>query len=117
MQPSHHLWPTYFGAGDIFAVSDSAGIFHRSPSAPTQMTFGPTRYQIGAVTPDGKRLLVTASEHHPELVRYDAASKGFVTTPTAEHKQVRVGSNHPEVLFSVGDLNVYVSELGPWGDN
>ena len=68
----------YFGAGDIFAVSDSAGIFHRSPSAPTQMTFGPTRYQIGTVTPDGKRLLVTASEHHPELVRYDAASKGFV---------------------------------------
>jgi len=67
----------YFGAGDIFAVPDSAGIFHRSSSVPTQITFGPTRYQIGVVTPDGKKLLVTASEHHPELVHYDAASKGF----------------------------------------
>ena len=68
----------YFGAGDMFAVPDSAGIFHRSPAVPSQMTFGPTRYQVGPVTPDDKKLLVTAIEHHPELVHYDAASKGFI---------------------------------------
>ena len=68
----------YFGAGDIFAISDTTSIFHRGSPTPTQLTFGPIRYQIGTITPDGKKLLVTASEHHPELVRYDAASKRFV---------------------------------------
>jgi serine/threonine protein kinase/Tol biopolymer transport system component len=63
------------GAGDIFAVAASASFLHRSSAAPTQLTFGPTRYQIGGFTPDSKKLLVTASEHHPELVRYDPASK------------------------------------------
>lgn len=67
-----------FGAGDIYVVSDSAGIFHRAASIPTQLTFGPTRYQIGATTTDGQKLLVTAIEQHQELVRYDAASKIFV---------------------------------------
>jgi Tol biopolymer transport system component len=41
-------------------------------------------------------------------IRYDTGS---------EYKQVRVGSNYSEVLFSVGNLKVYVSELGPWGDD
>jgi eukaryotic-like serine/threonine-protein kinase len=67
----------FMGAGDIFALADSASFLHRSSAAPTQLTFGPTRYQIGGFTPDGKKLLVTASEHHPELVRYDPASKTF----------------------------------------
>jgi eukaryotic-like serine/threonine-protein kinase len=67
----------FLGAGDIFAVADSAGFFHRSSPVPTQLTFGPTRYQVGGFTPDGKKLLVTASEHHPELVRYDPAAKNF----------------------------------------
>jgi len=67
-----------FGAGDIYAVPDSTGIFHRAASTPTQLTFGPTRYQIGATTPDGQKLLATAIEEHQELVRYDAASKTFV---------------------------------------
>jgi hypothetical protein len=41
-------------------------------------------------------------------IRYDSGN---------EYKQVRVGSNHPGVLFSVGDLKVYVSEVGRWGDD
>ena len=68
----------FFGAGDIFAVADSAGFLHHASLTPTQLTFGPIKYQVGGFTPDGKKLLVTASEHHPELVRYDATSKNFV---------------------------------------
>ena len=67
----------FLGAGDIYAIRDSAGFLHRSSSTPTQLTFGPVRYQIGGFRSDGKKLLVTASEHHPELVRYDPASKVF----------------------------------------
>jgi serine/threonine protein kinase/dipeptidyl aminopeptidase/acylaminoacyl peptidase len=67
----------FFGTGDIFAVADSTSFFHRTSFTPTQLTFGPTRYQIGGFTPDGKKVLVTASEHHPELVRYDSASKNL----------------------------------------
>ena len=67
-----------FGAGDLYAVRDSSGIFHKAASVPTQLTFGPTRYQLGAIPPDGQKLLVTAVEQHPALVRYDAASKTFV---------------------------------------
>ena len=69
----------FMGAGDLFVLRDSSGFFHRSTATPTQLTFGPTRYQIGGFTPDGKKLLVTASEHHPELVRYDPASKNFTS--------------------------------------
>ena len=67
-----------FGAGDIYAIPDSAGIFHRAASTPTQLTFGPTRYQIGGTTPDGHKLLATAIEQHQGLVHYDAAAKRFV---------------------------------------
>jgi serine/threonine protein kinase/Tol biopolymer transport system component len=67
----------FIGAGDLFALGDSSGFFHRSTATPTQLTFGPTKYQIGGFTPDSKKLLVTASEHHPELVRYEPASKNF----------------------------------------
>jgi len=64
--------------GDIFAVPDRAGIFRRSASTPSQLTFGPLAYSIGGWTPDGKKLLVTAYERRGELVHYDRASKQFV---------------------------------------
>jgi eukaryotic-like serine/threonine-protein kinase len=64
--------------GDIYAVSDSTSVFHKSISLPVQLTFGPQTYSIGGITPDGKKLLVTASEPHPELVRYDPEAKKFV---------------------------------------
>ena len=64
--------------GDIFAVPDRSGIFRRSASTPSQLTFGPLAYSIGGWTPDGKKLLVGAYERRGELVRYDASSKQFV---------------------------------------
>jgi len=42
------------------------------------------------------------------FIRYDA--------PT-DCKQARVGDSHPEVLFSLKDLNIYLTDFGPWSDN
>ncbi len=42
------------------------------------MTFGPTRFGIGALTPDDKKLLVSGFSARGELVRYDPSSKHFV---------------------------------------
>jgi len=64
--------------GDIFAVPDNTGIFRRSTSTPSQLTFGPLAYSIGGWTPSGKKLLVSAYERRGELVHYDPSSKQFV---------------------------------------
>jgi len=64
--------------GDIFALRDGAGILHRAASTPTQLTFGPVAFAMGAVTPNGKKLLVAGYQRSSELVRYDPSSKQFV---------------------------------------
>ncbi len=64
--------------GDIFAIPDHGGLFHRSPPTPTQLTFGPMAFYTGVMTPDGKKLLVAGYQARGELVRYDSASKQFV---------------------------------------
>ncbi|MBV9179831.1 MAG: serine/threonine-protein kinase [Acidobacteria bacterium] len=66
------------GFGDIFAMADSAGILRPRSSMPTRLTFGPLTYSIGTITDDGKKVLVSAFERRPELVRYDLASKGLM---------------------------------------
>jgi len=64
--------------GDIYALPDRIGFFHRSSAKPVQLTFGPLAYSFGGWTPDGKKLLVDAYESRGELVRYDSASKQFI---------------------------------------
>ena len=64
--------------GDIFALPDRTGLLQRAPSTPTQLTFGPMAFYIGAMTPDGKKLLVDGYQSRGELVRYDPGSKQFV---------------------------------------
>ena len=64
--------------GDIFAIPDRSGVFGRSASTPSQLTFGPLAYSIGSWTPDGRKLLVSAFERRGELVHYDPSSKQFV---------------------------------------
>lgn len=64
--------------GDIFALSDQAGLFRRRASVPTQLTFGPLAFWIAGMTPDGKKLLVGGYQSRGELVRYDPTSKQFV---------------------------------------
>ena len=65
-------------AGNLFAVSDHAGVFRRHQSTPTQLTFGPISFFLGCMTPDGKKLLVGGYQTRSELDRYDPASKQFV---------------------------------------
>jgi eukaryotic-like serine/threonine-protein kinase len=67
-----------YSFGDIFALPDRAGIFHRGASTPTQLTFGPIAFYIIGITPDSKKLLVGGYQSRGELVRYDRASKQFV---------------------------------------
>ncbi|HEY2121441.1 MAG TPA: winged helix-turn-helix domain-containing protein [Candidatus Acidoferrum sp.] len=64
--------------GDLFAISDSPGIYRKSPSQPVQLTFGPLVFFNGAITPDGKKLLFAGLQSRGELVRYDPPSKQFL---------------------------------------
>ena len=64
--------------GEIFALPDRAGIFHRAASTPKQLTFGPLVFYIAGMTQDGKKLLVGGYQSRGELVRYDPSSKHFV---------------------------------------
>jgi serine/threonine protein kinase len=64
--------------GDVFALRDQTGLFHRVAPLPTQLTFGPLAFWIAGVTPDGKKLLVGAYQSRGELIRYDPASTQFI---------------------------------------
>jgi len=64
--------------GDLFALADRAGPFHRTASTPTQLTFGPLAFWISSMTPDGKKLLVGGYQPRGELVHYDSSSRQFV---------------------------------------
>ena len=65
-------------SNDIFAITDSIGIFRRASATPTQLTTGPILYST--VLPDlgGRKLFVQGVQPRGELVRYDTASKQFV---------------------------------------
>ncbi|PYQ39945.1 MAG: hypothetical protein DMG99_15085 [Acidobacteria bacterium] len=65
-------------SGDIFAIPDTRHFVRRSASTPTQLTFGPLSFAMGAITPDGKHLLVGGYNQKGEIVRYDPASKQMV---------------------------------------
>jgi serine/threonine protein kinase/Tol biopolymer transport system component len=64
--------------GNVWAVRESAGLFHRHPSAPFQLTFGPLSFRSVVPGIDGKKLFVTAQQGRGELVRYDTKAKQFV---------------------------------------
>jgi eukaryotic-like serine/threonine-protein kinase len=66
-------------ANDIFAVSDSPGLFRRASSVPTQLTTGPIQYHTGLPSLDGKKLFVQGIQPRGELVRYDAVAKQYVS--------------------------------------
>jgi Tol biopolymer transport system component len=75
---SRNDWLERFGFGDLYVVPDSSGVFHRSPSVPVQLTFGPLAYALGGFAPDGNKLLVSANDPRPELMRYDFNSRKLV---------------------------------------
>lgn len=64
--------------GNIWAIRESAGLLHRRPSVPFQLTTGPLSFDFFAPSPDGKKIFVDASQARGELVRYDPKSRQFV---------------------------------------
>ena len=67
----------HLGRWDVWALADSAGLFHRSPT-PIQLTNGPLSYESLAPSPNGKQIFVFGSKQRGELVRYDAKLHQFV---------------------------------------
>jgi Tol biopolymer transport system component len=59
-------------------MPDSASIFHKVSTTPTQLTTGPILYSTALPDISGRKLFVQGTQQRGELVRYDAATKQFV---------------------------------------
>src|SRR5439155_15296519 len=64
---------------DVWAVSEEHGFFGLRNPRPIPLTAGPLDIGGWALSPDGRRLFLEASEGHRELLRYDMGSKQFLT--------------------------------------
>ena len=75
----YYVFESRAGQGDnIFAMPDSASIFHKVSTTPTQLTTGPILYSTALPDIGGRKLFVQGTQQRGELVRYDAATKQFV---------------------------------------
>src|SRR6267143_576849 len=75
----YYVFESRAGQGDnIFAMPDSASIFHKVYTTPTQLTTGPILYSAALPDISGRKLFVQGTQPRGELVRYDAATKQFV---------------------------------------
>jgi serine/threonine protein kinase/Tol biopolymer transport system component len=63
---------------NLWAVREPSGLMRWHPSVPVQLTAGPLAVGGWALSPDGKKLFISASQGRAELVRYESASKQFV---------------------------------------
>jgi Tol biopolymer transport system component len=66
------------GSHDLFALRESAGFLQKQSNQPTRLTFGPIRWEMPTMSPDGKTLFAQGWHERGELVHYDSASKQFV---------------------------------------
>jgi Tol biopolymer transport system component len=69
------------GAADsfnIWAVRESAGLFHKALSKPFQLTNGPMSLGLPVPSPDGKKLFADGHLPRGELVVYDSKSHQFL---------------------------------------
>jgi len=64
--------------GNVWAMRESPGLFHRHSSAPFQLTTGPLSFSSLVLSADGKKLFVDGKQGRGELVRYDPKSRQFV---------------------------------------
>jgi Tol biopolymer transport system component/DNA-binding winged helix-turn-helix (wHTH) protein len=67
------------GMATIRALRESHGLFHRTRSEPVQLTAGPMHFWGPSPSVDGKRLFVIGQQPRGELMRYDSATRQFVT--------------------------------------
>jgi Tol biopolymer transport system component/DNA-binding winged helix-turn-helix (wHTH) protein len=65
------------GASKIWALPEHRSLWNVHPR-PQQLTTGPPNFYMGALTLDGKKLIVTSAEPRAELVRYDGDSGQYV---------------------------------------
>ena len=69
------------GAADgfnLWAVRESAGLFHKALSQPFQLTNGPMSLGLPAPSPDGRKLFANGHLPRGELVVYDSKSHQFL---------------------------------------
>jgi DNA-binding winged helix-turn-helix (wHTH) protein/Tol biopolymer transport system component len=64
--------------GNIWALQEDRGLFHKQNKQPVRLTFGPLAFSYPAPSIDGKKLFVVGRQPHSEIVRYDAKSAQFV---------------------------------------
>jgi serine/threonine protein kinase len=62
---------------NVWAMRETTGLFRWRASVPVQLTTGPLSFDALALSPNGKKLFVAASQGRAELVRYDPKSKQF----------------------------------------
>jgi Tol biopolymer transport system component/predicted Ser/Thr protein kinase len=65
-------------SGQIWALPEKAGFFHRSMPKPIQMTDSPLTLSSPLPSRDGRKLFVVGERLQGELVRYDAKSGEFL---------------------------------------
>jgi eukaryotic-like serine/threonine-protein kinase len=63
---------------NVWVIREAAGFLPWRSFAPVELTTGPSAIDTWAVSPDGKKLFVGASQGRAELLRYDPKSAQFV---------------------------------------
>jgi serine/threonine protein kinase/Tol biopolymer transport system component len=66
------------GRSQIWARREPKGLFHRTASAPVQLTNGPLSFDSPVPSLDGKQLFVIGVKRRGEIIRQDAKSGDFV---------------------------------------
>src|SRR5215469_1314179 len=67
------------GATNIWVRREHRRFFRDGASEPVQLTVGPMNFLAPTPSPDGKRLFAIGEQKRGELMRYDSASRQFVT--------------------------------------
>ena len=66
------------GAANVWIISERSRFWHKSSSAPVQLTAGPLAFYGGFLSSDGKKLFVLGVQQRGELVKYDSLTGEFI---------------------------------------
>lgn len=67
------------GADNIWVLPEKAGLFRKAALEPVQLTVGPMSFRMPTSSKDGKKLFAVGELRRGELVRYDPASRQFIS--------------------------------------
>src|SRR5262249_37152973 len=65
--------------GNVWFQRETSTFGHKEDSAPVQLTIGPMRFLFPTPSLDSKRIFTVGSQPRGELVRYDPASRQFLS--------------------------------------